>query len=44
MGGLITPLIGLRYFRDREKNIVSSIESFGFEILDAVDEMIDSVW
>lgn len=40
MDGLITPLIGLRYFRDdREKNIVSSIESFGFEIpLDAVDE------
>ena len=29
--GLITPLIGLRYFRDdRDKQVVSTIESFGF--------------
>ena len=31
--GLITPLIGLRYFRDdRDKQVVSTIESFGFEL------------
>ena len=38
--GLITPLIGLRYFRDdRDKEIISTYEVGGFELpLDNVDE------
>lgn len=38
--GLITPLIGLRYFRDdRDKEIISTFEQGGFELpLDNVDE------
>ena len=40
MDGLITPLLGLRYFRDdRETKVTSTLESFGFVTpLDAVDE------
>ena len=40
MDGLITPLIGLRYFRDdRDKEIVSTFEAYGFVFpLDNVDE------
>ena len=40
MDGLVTPLIGLRYFRDdRDKEIISTFEAGGFELpLDNVDE------